>query len=115
MAEGPPKQRFVTDSEAAAVLGLSVKAVVDLRQSGRIAYVPGRPPVIERCDLEAFQRWQKMLKPWVQIEAEAVEWARHAHFMRRLRSGYFDNYHPRPSPPTPPAPVVRNFKRKEWW
>ena len=115
MVEEPSKHRFITDSEAAAALGLSVQAVVDLRISGRIAYVPGRPPVIERCDLEAFQRWQKMPKPWVQIEIEAARWARDAHFMRRLRSGYFDNYHPRPTPPTPQALVVRNFKRKEWW
>ena len=83
-------RRFLTDQEAADALGQSAAFVVELRLSGHLAYLPGRPPVIERCDLETYQRWRGLPKPWSQFCFEAEQWAEHHFMMRRLRSGYYD-------------------------
>ena len=43
---------LLTDTEAAKVLGCSPRKIKQLRLNGRIPFIPGRSPLIERCDLE---------------------------------------------------------------
>lgn len=45
-------KRLLTEAEAAKILRRSVGAVKRLRLSGMLAYVSGRPPMIDPADLE---------------------------------------------------------------
>lgn len=46
--------RFLTEPEVAEILRCSRQKVQRLRLSGRLAYLPGRPVLIEQKDLDAF-------------------------------------------------------------
>ncbi|MGE7469764.1 helix-turn-helix domain-containing protein [Bosea sp. NPDC003192] len=45
---------MMTEREVAAYLRCSTKKVQRLRLDGRLAYIPGRPPLIDRDDLLAY-------------------------------------------------------------
>ncbi|TPI64275.1 helix-turn-helix domain-containing protein [Mesorhizobium sp. B3-1-3] len=46
--------KLLTQDEAAAILRCSASKVKRLRITGRLAYLPGRPVLIEESDLEAY-------------------------------------------------------------
>lgn len=53
------ESRFMTESEVADVLRRSTSAIKRLRLSGQLAYLPLRPVLIDRADLEAYIQRQK--------------------------------------------------------
>ncbi|OLP60340.1 hypothetical protein BJF93_15395 [Xaviernesmea oryzae] len=46
--------KFLTEPEAAEILQCSSSKIRRLRFSGELAYIPGRPVLIEEADLEAY-------------------------------------------------------------
>ncbi|MDP1731133.1 MAG: helix-turn-helix domain-containing protein [Devosia sp.] len=52
--ERSTKPRLLTEEEAAKILRRSTGAVKRLRLSGALAYIPGRPPMIDEADLEEY-------------------------------------------------------------
>jgi len=50
--ENSEAARLLTEEEAATILRRSIGAVKRLRLSGMLAYIPGRPPMIDSADLE---------------------------------------------------------------
>lgn len=63
--------RFLTEAEVAEELRRSIGTVRRLRQTGHLPFIPGRPVMIERTDLEAWIAGQKA------VAAAATEKARH--------------------------------------
>ncbi|MER9166212.1 helix-turn-helix domain-containing protein [Mesorhizobium australicum] len=49
-----PQGRLLTQEEVAALLRCSTSKVKRLRLSGQLAYLPGRPVMIEETDLEKY-------------------------------------------------------------
>ena len=45
---------YLTDEQAATRFGWTARKVKHLRLTGRLPYFPGRPPLIEEADLEAY-------------------------------------------------------------
>lgn len=45
---------LLTQKEVAVILRKSESVVARLRASGKLAYIPGRPVLIDRADLEAY-------------------------------------------------------------
>lgn len=46
--------RFLTDAEVGAIIRKSAGTVKRLRVSGALPYLPGRPPLVDRTDLEEY-------------------------------------------------------------
>jgi len=90
MIENPDEPRFLTEREAAVLLGCLVYKVGELRSQGKFPYLPGKPILIERSDLLAFKVAEEAPKSQAQIRADARTRAQRALFKRRLRSGYFN-------------------------
>ncbi|MDP1731132.1 MAG: hypothetical protein Q8L54_08155 [Devosia sp.] len=90
MTDQPEEQRFLTDAEAALLLGRSVYKVAEIRAAGKIPYLPGKPVLMERCDVLAFKAAEEAPKTPAQLRANARAWAERYLFKRRIRSGYFN-------------------------
>ena len=56
--EGGPI-KLLTEAEVAAILRCRPSKVKGLRMSGRLPYLPLRPPMIEEADLHAYIEWEK--------------------------------------------------------
>lgn len=50
-----PVGKLLTQDEVAEILGCSVSKIRRLRQTGRLAYIPGRPVLIDEADLAQYQ------------------------------------------------------------
>ncbi|HHY49471.1 MAG TPA: helix-turn-helix domain-containing protein [Alphaproteobacteria bacterium] len=91
MSDAPDEPRFMTDAEVAAFLGKSVSMVAQLRCEGKIPYLPGKPNLIERCDVVAFKLLEESPPSAAQMRAHAREWVRKQQLKhrapRRGRSG----------------------------
>ncbi len=61
--------KLITQEEAARRLGVSPSTVKRLRISGRLAYIPGRPVLIDEADLEEYVA--------AKAEADAKKLAKH--------------------------------------
>lgn len=83
--------KLLLESEAAEILRCSREKVKRLRLSGRLAYLPGRPVLIDEKDLIEFISQQKAkLTPPVtpthtETVAEARRWAMRKKLLRRVR------------------------------
>jgi hypothetical protein len=83
--------RFLTEPEAAEILRCSTTKVKRLRLSGQLAYLPGRPVLIDEADLAAFIEGQKRVanpapKPQGGESVEAAKkWALQAVLLKRDR------------------------------
>lgn len=49
-----PQMTLLTEAEVAQILGCSRSKVKNLRLGRRITYIPGRPVLIDRADLDSF-------------------------------------------------------------
>lgn len=55
--------KLLTDEDMAALLRCSVSKVRKLRYVGRIAFIPGKPPLVREKDFEAFLEVERRLSP----------------------------------------------------
>lgn len=54
---------LLSDDEIAARLRCSVSKVRQLRYAGRLAFIPGRPPLVRERDFEAFLEVERRQRP----------------------------------------------------
>jgi hypothetical protein len=54
MDDAPEPHRFLTDEEVAQRLRCTKAKVKRLRTTGKLSYLPGRPPHVDVADLEAY-------------------------------------------------------------
>jgi excisionase family DNA binding protein len=52
--DGAPLKSFLLETEAAERLRCTTKRIKELRQSGKLKYMPGPPVVIDEADLERY-------------------------------------------------------------
>lgn len=94
MTDDPAEREFLTEPEVARILRCGTSKVKRLRLGGRLAYLPGRPVLIARADLNAFieETMRKARKPEAAAasddtrtrgEADARQWALNAVFKYR--------------------------------
>ena len=127
---GMDTHRFLLDAEVAELLRCRPSYVRRLRLSGRLAYVPGRPAIIERVDLENYisrckvkgqpvlWREQEDARPVGQEERQRLtsqlidlalgEWRRRANQEIRpasRSSAWLENALAGPPPPAPRPPL----------
>jgi len=50
-----PAGKLLTQDEVAKILDCSVSKIRRLRQTRRLAYIPGRPVLVDEADLAAYQ------------------------------------------------------------
>ncbi|ACI57424.1 conserved hypothetical protein [Rhizobium leguminosarum bv. trifolii WSM2304] len=55
--------KLITEQEASEILRCSAEKIKRLRLSGRLAYIPGRPVMIDEADLLAFIEASKIRAP----------------------------------------------------
>lgn len=54
VGDGAPLKSFLLETEAAERLRCTTKRIRELRQSGKLKYMPGPPVVIDEADLERY-------------------------------------------------------------
>lgn len=54
VGDGAPLKNFLLETEAAERLRCTTKRIRELRQSGKLKYMPGPPVVIDEADLERY-------------------------------------------------------------
>nr|RAV97908.1 DNA-binding protein [Aerococcus urinae] len=86
--------KLLTEPEVAERLRCSREKVKRLRLSGKLAYIPGRPLLVDEVDLAAYLASirRQVLSPAEKTEekrqkeiADAARWAREAVLLRRPR------------------------------
>lgn len=65
--------RLLTEEEAAKILRRSTGTIKRLRLSGALAYIPGRPPMIDEVDLEEYISRSKVLATGPSWQAPSPE------------------------------------------
>ncbi|TGT63722.1 DNA-binding protein [Mesorhizobium sp. M00.F.Ca.ET.170.01.1.1] len=68
-----PVGKLLTQDEVADILECSTSTIKRLRQTGRLAYIPGRPVLIDEADLAAYQETLRREEPTPKVEKTKAE------------------------------------------
>lgn len=68
-----PVGKLLTQDEVAEILACSVSKIRRLRQTRRLAYIPGRPVLIDEADLATYQETLKRAAPPPKAEKKKAE------------------------------------------
>lgn len=68
-----PSGKLLTQDEVAEILCCSVSTIKRLRQTRRLAFIPGRPVLIDEADLGAYQETLRREDPPPKVENSKAE------------------------------------------
>lgn len=88
---GAPLKNFLLETEAAERLRCTTKRIKQLREAGKLRYVPGPPVLIDEADLQTYiaEEMRKVRPDEDETQKASLEWARErarkSWIKRRLR------------------------------